>query len=208
MVAGGFAATAIVLHLAGTLLIRAMAPLAKAKSFALRHAVLQLSRPGSQMRIVLLAVGLGSFFIIGVRSLQENLIAQFAVNINPESPDMFLLDIQRDQVEPVRAAIAAHQAAGRRAAAPAAGVARPRGRRRGPRDQSRGLRRRARPRLARPRIHHHLSRRARAERDAWWPARSGSRRRRPRRKCRSSSSSTSRSRSTSATRCASTCWAA
>jgi putative ABC transport system permease protein len=109
VVAGGFAATAIVLHLAGTLLIRAIAPLSKSKAFALRHAVLQLRRPGSQMRIVLLAVGLGSFFIIGVRSLQQNLIDQFAVNINPESPDMFLLDIQQDQVEKVRAAITAHQ---------------------------------------------------------------------------------------------------
>ena len=108
IVAGGFAATAIVLHLAGTVLIRAIAPLSRARTFALRHAVLQLRRPGSQMRIVLLAVGLGSFFIIGVRSLQQNLIAQFAVNINPESPDMFLLDIQQDQVEKVRAAMRAH----------------------------------------------------------------------------------------------------
>ena len=112
VVAGGFAATAIVLHLAGTLLIRAIAPLSKSKTFALRHAVLQLRRPGSQMRIVLLAVGLGSFFIIGVRSLQQNLITQFAVNINPESPDMFLLDVQQDQVEKVRAAIIAHQEPG------------------------------------------------------------------------------------------------
>ena len=112
IVAGGFVATAIVLHLAGSLLIRAVAPLARAKSFAVRHAVLQLSRPGSQMRIVLLAVGLGSFFIIGVRSLQENLVAEFQMNLNPESPDMFLLDIQRDQVEPVRAAIQAHLPAG------------------------------------------------------------------------------------------------
>jgi putative ABC transport system permease protein len=109
VVAGGFAATALVLHLSGSLLIRAVRPLARSKSFALRHAVLQLSRPGSQMRIVLLAVGLGSFFIIGVRSLQENLISQFAINVKPDSPDMFLLDIQGDQVEPVRAAIAASQ---------------------------------------------------------------------------------------------------
>jgi putative ABC transport system permease protein len=112
IVSGGFAATAIVLHLAGSLLIRAVAPLARSQAFPLRHAVLHLRRPGSQMRIVLLAVGLGSFFIIGVRSLQQNLIAQFAVNINPESPDMFLLDIQQDQVEKVRAAIALHQEAG------------------------------------------------------------------------------------------------
>jgi putative ABC transport system permease protein len=116
IVAGGFAATAIVLHLAGSALIRAIAPLARSQSFALRHAVLQLRRPGSQMRIVLLAVGLGSFFIIGVRSLQQNLVAQFAVNVAPDSPDMFLLDIQRDQVDGVRAAIAAHQQPG--AAAP------------------------------------------------------------------------------------------
>jgi putative ABC transport system permease protein len=109
IVAGGFAATAIVLHVAGSLLIRLIAPLAKSRSFPLRHAVLQLKRPGSQMRIVLLAVGLGSFFIIGVRSLQESLVTQFAMNINPESPDMFLIDVQQDQVETVRAILTAHQ---------------------------------------------------------------------------------------------------
>ena len=112
VVAGGFAATAIVLHVAGSLLIRAIRPLSKARSFALRHAVLQLSRPGSQMRIVLLAVGLGSFFIIGVRSLQENLIGQFSVRMTADSPDMFLLDVQRDQVKPVEAVLAAHMDAG------------------------------------------------------------------------------------------------
>jgi putative ABC transport system permease protein len=109
IVAGGIAATAIVLHVAGSLLIRLIAPLAKSRSFPLRHAVLQLKRPGSQMRIVLLAVGLGSFFIIGVRSLQESLVTQFAMNINPESPDMFLIDVQQDQVETVRAILTAHQ---------------------------------------------------------------------------------------------------
>jgi putative ABC transport system permease protein len=61
------------------------------------------------VRIVLLAVGLGSFFILGVRSLQENLVAEFAVDLAPDAPDMFLLDIQSDQVEAVRAAVAARQ---------------------------------------------------------------------------------------------------
>ncbi len=109
VVAAGFAGTALLLHFAGILVIKALAPLAKSRWFALRHAVLQLSRPGSQMRIVLLAVGLGSFFIIGVRSLQQNLVDQFAVNVSAESPDMFLLDIQSDQVAKVREAIAANQ---------------------------------------------------------------------------------------------------
>ena len=109
VVAAGFAGTALLLHFAGIVVIKAIAPLARSRWFALRHAVLQLSRPGSQMRIVLLAVGLGSFFIIGVRSLQQNLVDQFAVNVSADSPDMFLLDIQSDQVAKVREAIAASQ---------------------------------------------------------------------------------------------------
>jgi putative ABC transport system permease protein len=102
VVAIGFVATAAVLHVAGIVLIKAIAPLAQTQWFPLRHAVLQLSRPGSQARIVLLAVGLGSFFIVGVRSLQQNLIDEISVNVSTESPDMFLLDIQQDQVNGVR----------------------------------------------------------------------------------------------------------
>jgi putative ABC transport system permease protein len=108
----GLAATTLVLHLAGSLLIRLIQPLSRARWFALRHAVLQLSRPGSQVRIVLLAVGLGSFFILGVRSLQENLVSEFAVDLTPEAPDMFLLDIQSDQLDAVRQTITARQDAG------------------------------------------------------------------------------------------------
>ena len=164
LVAGGFAATAIVLHLAGTLLLRAIKPLARSRSFALRHAVLQLSRPGSQMRIVLLAVGLGSFFIIGVRSLQENLdrpvlrphgggFARHVPAGHPGRPgeggrvdDCFL------------------PGSGRRCRAARAGLARPRRWRRRTRDQPRGLRGRPGPWLAGPRIHHHLPVDARVQR--------------------------------------------
>jgi putative ABC transport system permease protein len=105
----GLAATTVALHLAGSLLIRLIRPLSRSRWFALRHAVLQLSRPGSQVRIVLLAVGLGSFFILGVRTLQQNLIAEFAVDMSPDAPDMFLLDIQSDQVDAVRQVVAAGQ---------------------------------------------------------------------------------------------------
>jgi len=45
----------------------------------------------------LLAVGLGAFFILGVRSLQVNLLRGFAMQAGPETPDMFLVDIQPDQ---------------------------------------------------------------------------------------------------------------
>src|SRR5690606_1267748 len=109
VVAVGFTGAATVLHVAGTLLIKAIQPLSRAQWFPLRHAVLQLSRPGSQARIVLLAVGLGSFFIVGVRSLQENLVRGFAVNLSPDMPDMFLLDVQQDQVADVTALLERYQ---------------------------------------------------------------------------------------------------
>jgi putative ABC transport system permease protein len=91
----GFAVLAVVLVLAGRLLVTLLAPLANARSFPLRHAVLHLSRPGNQTRVILLAVGLGAFFIVGVRSLQASLLAEFSIQVNEESADMFLLDVQR-----------------------------------------------------------------------------------------------------------------
>jgi putative ABC transport system permease protein len=93
----GFVATAFVLHVAGLALIWAVQPLRFARSFALRHAVLHIVRPGNQTRVILLAVGLGVFFILGVRGLQANLLRDFAVQAGPDAPDMFLIDIQPDQ---------------------------------------------------------------------------------------------------------------
>jgi putative ABC transport system permease protein len=65
--------------------------------------VLHLSRPGNQTRVILLAVGLGAFFIVGVRSMQASLLEEFSLQTSQDSPDMFLMDIQRDQAEGVRA---------------------------------------------------------------------------------------------------------
>jgi len=103
LLSGGFVGTAVVLHLAGAALVRAVRPLRNSPYFALRHAVLHIARPGSQTRVILLAVGLGAFFILGVRSLQTNLLRDFAVQAGPDAPDMFLIDIQPDQRDAVAA---------------------------------------------------------------------------------------------------------
>src|SRR4029077_16831948 len=99
----GFASLALVLHLAGKGLVALVAPLANSRSFPLRRAVLHLSRPGNQTRVILLAVGLGAFFIVGIRSLQASLLSEFSIQTSANSPDMFLLDIQRGQAEKMRA---------------------------------------------------------------------------------------------------------
>jgi putative ABC transport system permease protein len=103
IVSGGFAAIALLLHGAGMGLVRAIKPLTRTRIFALRHAVLSLRRPGNQTRVILLAVGLGAFFVLGVRALQGNLLSEFSLELEQGGPDMFLIDIQQDQVDQVRA---------------------------------------------------------------------------------------------------------
>ncbi len=103
VVCTGFASLAVILHFAGRGLIALVAPLAHSRSFPLRHAVLHLSRPGNQTRVILLAVGLGAFFIVGVRSLQASLLSEFSLQVAADAPDMFLLDIQKGQADGVRA---------------------------------------------------------------------------------------------------------
>ncbi len=106
VVCAGFAGLALVLHLAGQALVKLVTPLASSPSFPLRHAVLHLSRPGNQTRVILLAVGLGAFFIVGVRSLQASLLQEFSFEMAADAPDMFLMDVQRDQAAPLEAFLA------------------------------------------------------------------------------------------------------
>jgi len=100
-VAGGFIGVAGALHLLGRTLVRTTRPLEAARWFPLRHAALNLRRPGNQTRVVLLAVGLGSFFIIGVHAVQANLLASFSLELRDDMPDMFLIDVQQDQADGV-----------------------------------------------------------------------------------------------------------
>jgi putative ABC transport system permease protein len=107
LVCGAFLAVAILLHLAGAVLVRVVRPLVYARWFPLRHAVISVTRPGNQTRVILLAVGLGAFFIIGVRSLQANLLGEFRLDLRRDGPDLFLVDIQPDQEAGVREFLAA-----------------------------------------------------------------------------------------------------
>jgi putative ABC transport system permease protein len=100
-VSTGFAVVAAVLQAAGWLLVRAIRPLAQSQWFPLRQGVLRISRPGNQTRVILLSVGLGSFFILGIRAVQINLLHEFAFDVRENAPDMFLIDIQPDQSAPV-----------------------------------------------------------------------------------------------------------
>jgi putative ABC transport system permease protein len=96
-VCAGFAGVTVVLQLAARYLVRAIRPLERVRWFPLRHAALNLSRPGNQTGVILMAVGLGSFFIIGIQALEANLLRTLSLELRDGSPDMFLIDIQADQ---------------------------------------------------------------------------------------------------------------
>ena len=105
-VCAGFVGTTVILHFAGAALVRAIRPLSTTAWFPLRHAVISLGRPGNQTRVILLVVGLGTFFIIGVRAVQTNLLGVLSLELREDSPDMFLIDIQVDQVDGVAELVA------------------------------------------------------------------------------------------------------
>jgi len=98
----GLAVTAMILYLAALILTKLLRNLKKFSSFSISQAVNSLYRPGNQTRIVLLAVGLGAFVVIAVQSLQGNLVREFDFSRNQTLPNLFMVDIQRSQIEGVK----------------------------------------------------------------------------------------------------------
>jgi putative ABC transport system permease protein len=122
---------------AGRGLIRAITPLTRPGGFrSARGAPPVASRKSDTRRPA--GRGLGAFFIVGVRSLQASLLEEFSVQVGEEAPDMFLMDIQRDQVDGVRTFLA--DTARGRTIPPASGLARPGDGRQRPPDTARASR--------------------------------------------------------------------
>ncbi len=86
-----------VLNLAAVLLMKIVRGFRRVPSFSVRQGINSLYRPGNQTRTILIAVGLGVFFVVAVRSLQLNLRQEFAIDMNTLRADMYLIEIQPDQ---------------------------------------------------------------------------------------------------------------
>jgi putative ABC transport system permease protein len=98
----GLGATALVLYAAAWLLIFVVRRMRGLGTFAMRQAVNSMHRPGNQTRVIVMAVGLGAFLVMSVHSLQTNLLDEFDVMRRGNLPNMYLIDVQKDQVEGVR----------------------------------------------------------------------------------------------------------
>lgn len=98
---GGLAVTALTLYLAAGLLIWVVRRVRNAGSFALRQAINSLYRPGNQTRVTVMVVGLGVFLIISIQSVESNLLREFDLGRQGGFPNLFLIDVQKDQREGV-----------------------------------------------------------------------------------------------------------
>jgi putative ABC transport system permease protein len=96
-VSGGFVVVGMALVGVGALFVRVVQPLARVKWFPLRHAVIGLGRPGHQTRVILVTVGLGCFFILATHLVERTLAARLSLDLRPDAPDLFLVDVLGDQ---------------------------------------------------------------------------------------------------------------
>lgn len=104
----GLLAMTVVLSLTASALMKFLRGLRHIPSFTLRQGINSLYRPGNQTRIILMAVGLGVFFVVAVRSLQLNLRYEFSPDLDTLRADLYLVDIQRDQRAGVEEIIQKH----------------------------------------------------------------------------------------------------
>jgi len=98
----GLGATSAVLYLSAIGLTLILKKFRQFGSFSVRQAINSLYRPGNQTRIILLAVGLGAFVVMAVQSLQTNLVREFDFTRNQTLPSLFIIDVQKSQVDELR----------------------------------------------------------------------------------------------------------
>lgn len=78
-------------------LIRTLRLLPSPRSLAIRHAIGNLHRPGSQASGVMVSIGIGVMVIVAVSLLERSLVDQLGESRPVDAPTFFFIDIQPDQ---------------------------------------------------------------------------------------------------------------
>lgn len=94
---GALATAVTLLSLSASLLVRVINTIPRPRSVAVRHAIGNLHRPGSQAVGVMVSVGIGVMVIVAVSLLERTLVNQVGESRPVDSPSFFFIDIQPDQ---------------------------------------------------------------------------------------------------------------
>lgn len=103
---GWLVGTTIVLQLAGLVLMYVLRKFRRLPWFVLRQGIGSLYRPGNQTKMILFAVGLGALFIIAIRLEQAIVMREFDFELDGASADVFVIDVQKEQHDPVQETLA------------------------------------------------------------------------------------------------------
>jgi putative ABC transport system permease protein len=98
---GALVVSVVLLRLAAFALIRALKELPKMgfslRSLAIRQAIGNLHRPGSQAAAVMVSIGIGVMVIVAASLLEQSLVDHLGAARPVNSPTFFFIDIQPDQ---------------------------------------------------------------------------------------------------------------
>jgi putative ABC transport system permease protein len=104
--AGGLAATAALLALGARALVGAARRAPRLRlALPLRHGLAALGRPGSASVAAIVALGIGTMVVLGMRTIETGLADRLRADLPTDAPTAFLIDIQPSQWEGVRAEI-------------------------------------------------------------------------------------------------------
>jgi len=104
--AAGLAATAAALYFGARLLVGAARRAPRlGLPLPLRHGLAALGRPGSASVAAIVALGLGTMVVVGMRTIETGLSDRLRADLPTDAPTAFLIDIQPAQWEGVRAEI-------------------------------------------------------------------------------------------------------
>lgn len=93
----GLLAAVVGLLLGASGLIRLLKRLSLPRAVSLRHAIGNLSRPGSQVAGIMTAIGIGVMVIVTVSLIERSLVRQIGEKRPADAPTFFFIDIQPDQ---------------------------------------------------------------------------------------------------------------
>ncbi|MEP7352530.1 MAG: FtsX-like permease family protein [Acidobacteriota bacterium] len=107
--AGGLAVSLIVLSIVAWLLLRLLQGVMRNPALRLgsltRQGLANLYRQGNQAQSILVALGLGVMFTLSVYLIQNTVIDEIVSTAPPGAPNIFLIGVTPDQVEPLKSLI-------------------------------------------------------------------------------------------------------
>lgn len=94
---GALSLAVVILMLAAGMLVRTFTLLSVSRSLAVRYAIGNLSRPGSQTIGVMVSIGIGVMVIVAASLVERSLVRQLGESRPMDAPTFFFIDLQPDQ---------------------------------------------------------------------------------------------------------------